>query len=124
MLPSSTGRTPEALDEAVEVADHPGLVAVHVGEDDAGLVGLVLEERPERAVELGVHQQHVLAVLDRGEHRGDGVLDRARHVEQHVDVRALATSIASSVTAGRPASRARARRALSTRAGSSKPAAS
>ena len=79
---------PQPLDEAVEVADHARLVAVDVGEDDPGLVGLVLEERPERAVELGVHQQHVLAVLERGEHRGDRVLDGAGDVEEHVDVRA------------------------------------
>ena len=79
---------PDALDEAVKVADDARLVAVDVGEDHAGAVGLGLEERPERAVELGVHQQGVLAVLDAGEHRAGGLLDRAGHLEQHVDMRA------------------------------------
>ena len=44
----------------------------------------------------------MLAVLDGGEDRRDGVLDRAGHLEQHVDVRLVATSIGSSVTAGAP----------------------
>ena len=78
----------EALDEAPEVALDAGLVAVDVGEDHAGLVGLVLEERTEGAVELGVHQRDVLAVLDGGDDRGDRLLDGAGDLEDDVDVRA------------------------------------
>ena len=76
----------EALHEAKEVHLHAGLVAVDIGADQAGRRGLRLQERSHGAVELGVHQHDVLAVLDRGEHQRGGLLDGAGHLEEDVDM--------------------------------------
>jgi len=46
-----------------------------------------LENRPQGRVELRVHQDHVLAVLERLEDRVRAELDRAGHVDDDVDVR-------------------------------------
>ena len=55
---------PDALDEAVQVHHHAGLVAVGAGQHHARAVGVGLQDRPDRAVDLGVHQHHMLAVRD------------------------------------------------------------
>ena len=85
MLPSSFGVQPMPVDEPVEVHDHAGLVAVDVAVEHAGRIGLGLQQRPDGAVELRVHEQHVLAVIDRVEHDPRAVLDRAGDLENDVD---------------------------------------
>jgi hypothetical protein len=80
------GADADALHEAEEVHLDARLVAVDIGVDDAGRVGAALEQRPEGAVELGVHQDDVLAVLDGGQHDGERVLHRAGDLEKHVDM--------------------------------------
>ena len=55
---------PDALDEAIQVHHHAGLVAVGAGQHHARAVGVGLQDRPDRAVDLGVHQHHMLAVRD------------------------------------------------------------
>ena len=52
---------PDALDEPVQVHLDARLVAIAGAEHDAGRVGLRLEDRPDRSVELGVHEHDVLA---------------------------------------------------------------
>ena len=80
---------PDALHEAVEVADDAGLVAVDVGEDHARPCRpCALRSGPSVPSSSGFISSDVLAVLDRGEHRAGGLLDRAGHLEQHVDMRA------------------------------------
>ena len=67
----------EALDPADEVHLHAGLVAVAGRQDDAVLLGVDLQDRADRRVDLGVHQHDVLAVLERLEHDVGAELDRA-----------------------------------------------
>ena len=56
---------PEALHPAVEVHLHARLVAVAGRQDDAVLLARNLQDRPDRCVDLGVHQHDVLAVRER-----------------------------------------------------------
>ena len=62
-----------AFDEAVEVHHHAGLVAVGAGQNHPRAVGIGLEDGPQGAVKLGVHQHHMLAVGD-GSHRHMGCI--------------------------------------------------
>ena len=64
MLPMTRGNQPEVLDEAVQVDLDAGLVAVAGGQDDAVRAGMNLENRPERRVELRVHEHDVLAMAE------------------------------------------------------------
>jgi hypothetical protein len=84
-VPAQDGRHADRTDEAVQVELDAGLVAVGVRVDDAGRLGLLAQDRPDRSVELGVHQDHVLAVVDRGRDGAGAVLDRAGHLDQRVD---------------------------------------
>ena len=76
----------DALHEPVEVHDHAGLVAVDIGEDDAGFDRrLTLSIGPTVPSSSAFISDDVLAVLDAGEDGRQGILDRACHLEQHVD---------------------------------------
>ena len=81
---------------------HTGFVAIGVREHDASLVGLHLEDRSEQRVQFRVHQNDVLAVVDRIQrHAGTG-LDRAGYFEDHVDRAAAGQDSGSSVSTGTP----------------------
>ena len=71
--------------EAIEIHGHAGLVPVRVRKDDPRPVGVRLEDRPDRAVELGVHEDDVLAALDRGERDVGAVLDGPRDFHDRLD---------------------------------------
>ena len=81
------GLDPDRLDEAVKVQLHARLVAVGIRVDHPGRVGLLAQDRADRAVEFGVHQDHVLAVLDRGRDGARAVLDCAGDLDQGLDLR-------------------------------------
>ena len=65
MLPARIGRKPSSPNLVDEVHQDAGLVAGHVGQDNARRVGLGLEDGPERRVELGIDEDEVLASRDR-----------------------------------------------------------
>ena len=77
---------PEALDPAIQIHLHAGLVAFARRQDDAVLFGVDLQNRADRRVDLGVHQHDVLAVLESLEDDARPEFDRAGHVHQHVDL--------------------------------------
>ena len=79
------GPQADPFHEPVEVHHHAGLVAVDIGVDDAGAIGLDLQDRAECPVELGIHQHDVLAGCDAGEDRRQRILDGARRLEEDVD---------------------------------------
>ena len=80
----------EALHPAVEVELDARLVAVAGRHDHAVPVGVDVEDRADRRLELGVHQHDVLAVRERLERDLRAELDRAGHLADHVDVLAPA----------------------------------
>ena len=47
--------------------------------------GVDLKDRPDRRVDLGIHQHDVFAVLEGLEHDMSTELDRAGHIDDHVD---------------------------------------
>ena len=66
-------------------------------------VGIGLQDRADGGVDLGVHQHDVLAVPERLEGHTRAELDRAGHIDQHVDIAGeRASSMASSVATGLP----------------------
>ncbi len=81
---------PEPLDPPIEVQLHTRLVAVARREDDAVPVGVDVEDRADRGLELGVHEHDVLAVRERLERDLGSELDRAGHLADDVDVLAAA----------------------------------
>ena len=64
-VPAEQGRESDPLHETVEVHLGARLVAVATGDDHPGTIRMPLEDRPQRAIELGIDQDHVLAMLDR-----------------------------------------------------------
>ena len=50
------------------------------------LAGVDLEDRADRRVDLGIHRDHVLAVLERVERNAGAEVDRSGHVDEHVDL--------------------------------------
>ena len=101
-VPQHQGSEPDADDVPVEVHLHAGLVAVARRVDDAVPVGVLLEDRPQRALELGVHADHVLPLLE-GAHRHPGaVLDGAGHLDQAVDALRVGEQIGIGGDAGPP----------------------
>ncbi len=64
-VPGEHRAVADGVDEPEQVHRHARLVAIGVGDDNAGPVGLHLEDRTHGGVELGVDQQHVLAPVDR-----------------------------------------------------------
>ena len=66
------------------------LVAVRIGEHDARAVGVRLQDRAERAVELRIHEHEVLAVRDRLQRNARGELDLARRLHDNLDRASLA----------------------------------
>ena len=80
------GMKPEALHPAEEVHLHAGLVAVARRQDDAVLARVDLQDRTDGRVHLGVHQHHRLAVPEGLEDDVSAELDRARHVDDDVDL--------------------------------------
>ncbi len=74
----------DAADEAVQVHLHARLVAVAGAVDHPGRAGAVSEQRSDRAVQLGVHQDDVGAGPDGVQHHSGGVLDGASDLDQHL----------------------------------------
>ena len=70
---------------AGEVHDHARLIAVGIGEHDAGGVGPDLQDRSEGAIELGVQEDEVLAVVDGGDSRLGTELDLAGGLDDALD---------------------------------------
>ena len=94
-------------DEAHQVHLHAGLVAVAPGEHDAGGLGPQAEDRADGAVDLGVHQDHVLAVLDaRTAPGGSRTRRRRSRRRRRRPAPAGTTAAKSSVTTGTPAASA------------------
>ena len=79
-------RDAETLDEAPQVELHAGLIAIAAGENHAGFLGVLLQNRADRSVELGVHRHHVLLVLDRAHGDDRAELYRPGGIDQTVDV--------------------------------------
>ena len=75
----------EPLDPAVEIHLDARLIAVAGGKNDAVLLGIDLQDRPDGRVDFGIHQHDVLAVLEGLEHDMRTELDRSGHVTDHVD---------------------------------------
>ena len=71
----------DGADEPVEVHLHAGLITVARREHHTGAVSVGLENRADGAVELRIHEHHVLAMRDRFE----GDLRAVRHVAGHLD---------------------------------------
>ena len=86
MLPITRGIKPKPFDPAEEIHLDAGLVAVAGGKNDSILLGVDLKDRSDRRIDLGVHQHDVLAVLERLEHDVGAELDRAGHIDQHIDM--------------------------------------
>jgi hypothetical protein len=78
-------RQAEAPHVTEQVPLHTGLIAVARRVHQSRLVGVRLEQRSERPVELGVHHHDVLAVVDGVRDDACGEVDRARDLEHHVD---------------------------------------
>ena len=76
---------PDGVHEPEQVHRHPRLVAVGVGDDDAGPVGPHLEDRSHGGVELGVDQKHVLAPVDRLDHDPGSPLDLTGALDDRLD---------------------------------------
>ncbi len=84
-VPSEHRPVPDGVHESEQVHRHPRLVAVGVGDDDAGPVGPHLEDRSHGGVELGVDQKHVLALIDRLDHDPGSSLDLTGALDDRLD---------------------------------------
>ena len=86
-LQTTRGIRPEPGDPAHEVHLQAGLVAVAGRQRHAGPLGVGLQDRADRRVDLGVHHHDVLAVGERLDEHVGAELDRAGHVDDDVDLR-------------------------------------
>ena len=66
-----------------------------------------LQDRSDGCVNLGIQQNHVLAVLERFESHARAELDRTSHIHQHIHFRGPGQQKASSVTTVLPSRMAR-----------------
>ena len=64
---------------------HSRLIPVRVGEHHAGPVCLRLQNRAEQRVHLGIHHDHMLAMVERVQHHMGCSLNSARHFHEYVD---------------------------------------
>ena len=94
MLPHTRGTQPDAARRSgSRLICDARLVAVAAGQHDAGVVGASRSSSgPDRAVELGVHQHHVLAVLDRHHRDRGAVLDVAGRLDEALEQLATRTA--------------------------------
>ena len=76
MLPAATGRRPKDSEITKQGHRHARFIPIRVSEHHSGLVRLHLQNWAEERVELGVHQDHMLAVIKRLEHHTCRRLDR------------------------------------------------
>ena len=84
-VPAEQGRESDPLHETVEVHLGARLVAVATGDDHPGTIRMPLEDRPQRAIELGIDQDHVLAMLDRVQSHLCSELHGSGRLNQGVD---------------------------------------
>ena len=85
------GARREAAGEAILDQTHQDarLVPVAVRVNDAGTIGLLLEQRADRRVGLGIERNEMTAVTDASECRRGAVLDGARAFDENIDRRDL-----------------------------------
>ena len=76
---------PQRPEIAKEGHRHSRFIPVRMGDHHPGLVCLRLQDRAEQRIELGVDQDHMLAVVERIEHHMRCRLDRARHFHEHIN---------------------------------------
>ena len=88
MLQTTRGVRPEPLHPPHEVHLEPRLVAVAGRQDLAVPLRVHAQDRADRGVDLGVHQDDGLAVPERLENDVGTELHRAGDVDEHVDVAA------------------------------------
>ena len=84
------GLHPNPFDESVQIHDDAGLVAIDVGQNHASLIGINLENRAHRAVQLGIHHDHMFAVLNGLEHHLGAEFHRASHLDDDIYALCLA----------------------------------
>src|SRR5262249_61292367 len=89
-VPGENGLEPESSHVAVQIHRDAWFVTVGVGDHNSGGVGALLEDRADRRVELRVHEDDVLPVLDRLECGSSAGLDLTGRLDDDVD--ALATT--------------------------------
>ena len=75
----------KALHPPEQVQDDARLVAFRIGDNDAGAIGVCLQNWTEGAVELGVHHRDMLPAGDGAHHDASREFDAAGHFQDHVD---------------------------------------
>ncbi len=80
------GRGPRPFDPAVQVHLQPGSSPSQADRITPCSLGVDLQDRPDRGVDLGVHQHDVLAVGERLEDDVGAELDRPGDVDDDVDL--------------------------------------
>ena len=82
------GDEAEAFDESGQVDLHPGLISVTGGHDDAFGVGVGLEDRTDSCVQFGIHEDHVLVLLDGVQGDVSAEFHRSGEVHQRIKLTA------------------------------------
>jgi hypothetical protein len=76
---------PQGTKIAQQSHGHARLVAVGVGNDDAGCIGFGLKDGANQRVELGIDQHHMFAMGESVQNHVGRGFDRSRNFDQYVD---------------------------------------
>ena len=79
------GVKPRPFDPAVEIHLDAGLVTIAGRKNNAVFLCVYLQDRPDRCVDLGIHQHDILAMLEGLQNRMRAELDGTSDVDHDVD---------------------------------------
>lgn len=85
-MPNRRGVRPSPFDPAIEFDLRAKLIALAAYMNHTVAVGIGLQNGPDRAIELGIHQDHVLSMFERFEHDMSAKFHRAGDIDEHVDI--------------------------------------
>ena len=80
----------QSFHPAVQVQDHPRLVAFRIRKHNPGPSGICLQDRTQRTVKLGIHRDEMLAILYCTKRDSGAELYRAGHLNHDIHRRRIA----------------------------------